>query len=135
MSSLVLPLTVPLGDKASETSLVLTSPAPSIYLITWSSPPDNRLTPSFLKAFLAVLDIVEQSVPKSSVLITTSAAPKFYSNGFNIELAKATPDFPRRYWNKLQLRLLTFPIPTVAVMNGHAVSDQATWNSSMDAYL
>ena len=88
----------------------------------YPSTPPFLITPSFLKTFLHVLDIVEQGVPHSSVLITTSAIPKFYSNGFNLDLARATPGFPRDAWNKLQLRLLTFPMPLVALMNGHAVS-------------
>lgn len=102
--------------------MILTSPVASVYLLTWESAPDNRLTPSFLHTLIRALEDVSKNVPHSSVLVTTSAIPKFYSNGFNLELAMSTPGFWRETWNKLQLTLLTFPMPLVALINGHAVS-------------
>lgn len=111
------------ADPASKITLSkLTGAFDAVHVITLYSPPDNRLTPAVITTLLDVLDVVDKHVPRSAVLVTTSAIGKFYSNGFNLELARATDGFFRDCWNKLQIRLLTFPIPTIALMNGHAVS-------------
>ena len=72
----------------------------------------------FLKAFLLALDIIELRYPVG-VVITTSAIPKFYSNGLDLEHVMATPGFRDDLLYKLQRRLSTYPMPTVALMNGH----------------
>ena len=59
------------------------SPADKVYLVEFSSPPDNRLTPQFNEAFLLILDLIESKLPKG-VVITTSKIEKFYSNGLDI---------------------------------------------------
>jgi enoyl-CoA hydratase/carnithine racemase len=72
--------------------IVCTNPAPLVYLLTFNSPPDNRLTTAFCAALNLALDIVEFSYPPG-VLITTSAIAKFYSNGLDLEHAQKTPGF------------------------------------------
>ncbi|KAI9812720.1 MAG: hypothetical protein M1827_004476 [Pycnora praestabilis] len=89
-----------------------TQPSPSIYLLTFISPPDNRLTPSFCEAFLLALDILEYKHPRG-VVITTSGIPKFYSNGLDLQLASSTPGFWRWLW-------ISYPMPTLSLLNGHA---------------
>ncbi|WYZ37116.1 hypothetical protein EsH8_II_000622 [Colletotrichum jinshuiense] len=110
---------IPAIDAHVGGSIVCTSPAPKVYLLTWSSPPDNRLTTPFCNALLAALDIVEFSHPVG-VLVTTSAIPKFYSNGLDLEQAFATPGFFPDTLYKLWKRFLTYPMPTVALIPGHA---------------
>ncbi|KAI0871398.1 putative carnitinyl-CoA dehydratase [Hypoxylon argillaceum] len=100
-------------------SIVCTTPAPKVYLLTFTSPPDNRLTPEFCGAMMAALDIVEfEQAP--GVVVTTSGIPKFYSNGLDLPLALATPGFWAGALYPLLRRFLTFPMPTVALLNGHA---------------
>lgn len=82
-----------------------TSPADRIYLLTFTSPPDNRLTSAFIDAFLLSLDIIEEKFEKG-VVITTSGIPKFYSNGLDIEHVLNTPDFWETKKTKLVERLL-----------------------------
>ncbi|KAJ4182842.1 hypothetical protein NW755_010041 [Fusarium falciforme] len=99
-------------------TLTCTEPEPAVYLLTLISPPDNRLTAPVLKAFLNALDILEFGYPHG-VVITTSGIPKFYSNGLDLEHAVATDGF----WHLLYdvwRRFLTYPMPTVAFINGHA---------------
>ncbi|KAJ4261677.1 hypothetical protein NW762_007115 [Fusarium torreyae] len=99
-------------------TLMCTEPSPKVYLLTLTSPPDNRLTTPVLKTILNALDIIEFGYPHG-VVVTTSGIPKFYSNGLDLEHAMSTDGFwPLLYdvWN----RFLTYPMPTVALLNGHA---------------
>ncbi|KAH9909575.1 enoyl-CoA hydratase/isomerase family protein [Xylariomycetidae sp. FL2044] len=98
--------------------IVCTTPAPQIYLFTWSSPPDNRITASFCSALMEALDVIEFGHPPG-VVITTSAISKFYSNGLDLQLALTTPGFMENSFYALLRRFLTYPMPTVALMNGH----------------
>ncbi|KAK0388185.1 hypothetical protein NLU13_4430 [Sarocladium strictum] len=100
-------------------AIVCTEPSPAVYLLTFTSPPDNRLTTPFCRAFLAALDVLEFGPHKPGVVITTSGIPKFYSNGLDLKHAVETEGFwPLLY--QVWKRLLTYPMPTVALINGHA---------------
>lgn len=83
---------------APGASIVCTAPQPGVFLLTWSSPPDNRLTTSFCHALLAALDALEfgpaaAAAAEGAVLVTTSAIEKFYSNGLDLAHAVATDGF------------------------------------------
>lgn len=93
--------------------------APQVYVLTWSSPPDNRLTSGFCAALREALDALEFGPWPAGVLVTTSAVPRFYSNGLDLETAIATPGFFERELYPLWRRFLTYPMPTVALINGH----------------
>ncbi|KAK8097204.1 uncharacterized protein PG998_005426 [Apiospora kogelbergensis] len=105
-------------------SITCTEPAPQVYLLTLNSPPDNRLTPPMCAALLEALDRVEfggllPGGTPEGVLVTTSAIPKFYSNGLDLQLAMSTPGFTENSLYPLFRRFLTFPMPTIALINGH----------------
>ncbi|KAK5061553.1 hypothetical protein LTR84_008097 [Exophiala bonariae] len=117
-------LSIPPGSVGSSTSsqqgaFVCTQAAPQVYVLSFSSPPDNRLTPAFNSTFHLALDIIEQRLPKG-VVITTSSITKFYSNGLDYEKAIADPNFFAGSLFPLWRRLITYPMPTVAMINGHA---------------
>lgn len=115
-------LPIPALDSYPGGSLVATSavsPDSRIYVLTLSSPPDNRLTSPVCTALLRALDILEFAYP-SGVVVTTSAIAKFYSNGLDLEHAVATENYWAGQLYKLWKRLLTYPMPTVALINGHA---------------
>ena len=87
---------------------------------------ENRFNPEFVRAMNAALDEVEgHGVP--SALVTTGEG-KFYSNG--LDLAWMGTDgvdaiaFVRTV-HKLLGRVLAFPRPTVAALNGHAFAGGA----------
>ncbi|PWN54202.1 ClpP/crotonase [Violaceomyces palustris] len=95
--------------------------------------PDNRLTHAFiLKGLLPALDHVERqwdaitddgSADGGAALITTCLTDpksKIYSNGLDLEKAMKDPDFFDEVLFKLYEKLLTFPIPTIASIGGHA---------------
>ncbi|KXJ92716.1 ClpP/crotonase-like domain-containing protein [Microdochium bolleyi] len=121
-------------------SIVCTSPAPQVYLLTWTSPADNRLTNAFCQAVLAALDELEfarvdstddkgkqRQKPKypPGVVVTTSGISKFYSNGLDLNMMLNTPGFNQDHLYPLWRRFLTYPMPTVALMNGHAFAGGA----------
>ena len=89
---------------APQGSVLATQPAPKIYLLTFYSPPDNRLTPAFNAAFLTALDILEQHYPRG-VVISTSGIAKFYSNGLDLDKVSETkgffPDSMYPVWRRL----------------------------------
>ncbi|KAG9006985.1 hypothetical protein FRB93_008251 [Tulasnella sp. JGI-2019a] len=124
MSFLKLPIDFPVIDSDSGIGKIilnqLDAPNDQIYTVSLDCPPDNRITPGLVNTLLKVLDVVEEIASKSAVLVTTSAIGKFYSNGLNLDKAwNACPEFHIDYWNPLIVRFLTFPIPTIAWMNGH----------------
>lgn len=131
----------------------MTAPKPRIYLLTFSSPPDNRLTTPFCRAVLQALDILEHGGYEKGVLITTSAIAKFYSNGLDLEHAYEKGDafwtvlyemwrrfltqvFPNARVSTFDLLTYTsFPMPTVALLNGHAFAGGLMLATSQDYRL
>lgn len=99
--------------------LVCTEPSPRLYLLTLTSPPDNRLTTEVCQTLLLALDVVEQKYPPG-VLVTTSGIQKFYSNGLDLEHATSTPGFWESCLWPVFRRFISYPMPTVALINGHA---------------
>src|ERR1700759_2659351 len=83
---------------------------------------ENRFNPSSLDAWSAALDRVEQS-DQPCALVTTGEG-KFYSNGLDLNwmtqagVAGAAENVHRVHL--LLTRMLTFPVITVAAINGHA---------------
>lgn len=93
--------------------------------------PDNRLTPQFLSALLAALNHVEDAwdsvlsaTTHGAALVVTGTisgkTSKFFSNGLDFESAIADPNFFDDYLFPVYDKLLTFPIPVVASVGGHA---------------
>jgi enoyl-CoA hydratase/carnithine racemase len=143
--------TVPISSTGG--SITCTNPSTAkehetIYVLTFTSPPDNRLTPIFIDALLLALDIIEHRYPKG-VVVTTSGIAKFYSNGLDLDLVAQTEGFLENWLWRLFRRLLTYvfvslphfedavqsciipkkqnadnrsryPMPTVCLLNGHA---------------
>ena len=107
------------SSAASPGSIVCSQPAEKVYLLSFSSPPDNRLTPALNNTLLLALDILEKRFPKG-VVITTSSIAKFYSNGLDYENAIKDPNFFQGSLFPLWRRLVTYPMPTMALINGHA---------------
>lgn len=84
---------------------------------------ENRFNPDMLDAFDRALGEVEASEGPAAVVLTGTG--KFFSNGLDLEwmMANVEQGGPALVANGLQalyLRLLTFPVATVAAVNGHA---------------
>lgn len=87
---------------------------------------ENRWNTSFVRAFAEALDEIDYSEGPAA-LVTASADEKFFSNGLDLEWRAS--EGPHRGGDRdvfatefmaLMGRLITFPIPTVAAVNGHA---------------
>lgn len=106
-----------------------------IFILTMlgAETPDNRLTHRFIgEALVPALLHVESewsemlssgTSDQGAALITTGGtdpSAKIFSNGLDFEKAIEDPHFFDRHLNTLYEKLLTFPIPTIAAVNGHA---------------
>lgn len=113
--------TLPIGPcgKHPGGTITCTEPQPQVYVLTWDSPVDNRLTTPFCKKLLAALDILEYGPYKPGVVVTTSSSPKFYSNGFDLEHSVSNKESFFPFFYSLWARFLSYPMPTVALINGH----------------
>ncbi|WWC68412.1 uncharacterized protein I206_102339 [Kwoniella pini CBS 10737] len=118
--------------------LKVSHPASNVWQITLTSPPDNRLTPELLSEFSQALDQVELEWRKvgggkfnpkerekyegkgAGALIITSDNEKFFSNGLDWERSLKIKNFFEEIFDPLTWRLLTFPLLTIAAINGHA---------------
>lgn len=86
--------------------------------------PEARLNPATLDRVGAALDEVEASTGPAALVTTGAAGGKFYSNGLDLGWlgsagAAQAGDLVARVHGLLG-RLLTFPVPTVAALTGHA---------------
>ena len=88
-------------------TITATQPRPAVYVLTWVSPPDNRITTAFCRALLAALDVLEFGGHAPGVVVTTSGIPKFYSNGLDLEHAINTEGFWALYYDVWR-RFLTY---------------------------
>lgn len=82
---------------------------------------ENRFTQDWLDAVRAALDQVE-AAPGPAALVTTGQG-RFYTNGLDLDWLAARGDAAARFLaglTRLLGRLVTFPVPTVAAVNGHA---------------
>ncbi|NPU85007.1 MAG: enoyl-CoA hydratase/isomerase family protein [Syntrophaceae bacterium] len=91
---------------------------------------ENRHNPDFTKAVLTTLDEIEADPAITSVVITSSD-PKNWSQG--IDLAWITAAYNEKRFqdvkgflyglNDMFKRILTYPMPVIAAINGHAFGD------------
>ena len=88
---------------------------------------ENRWNTTFVRDMARALDTVEASTGPAA-LVTTSANEKFFSNGLDLAWVSAPDEHPEAgdrgafgdEFMTLMGRLITFPIPTIAAVNGHA---------------
>ncbi|KAF9291666.1 hypothetical protein BGZ68_002988 [Mortierella alpina] len=107
---------------ASEQLLSITREGPLFILTMLDN--DNRFTTEFCAAICSALDHVQSVVDaeelQEAALISRGASEKFYSNGLHIEKAFSVPGFTDEIFMPMLNKILLFPLPTVACVNGHA---------------
>ena len=88
---------------------------------------ENRQNPDYVRAILTAFDEIEKNGEISSVIITSSDR-KNWSLGIDLKWiaqAMADKDFPaiREFMygmNRVYRRILLYPLPVIAAINGHA---------------
>jgi len=93
-----------------------------VFILTMQSG-ENRFNRTFVEAMNEALDAVERS-EGAAALVTTGGVDKFYSNGLDLawltgDGLQEAPEFIKTVL-KLLGRVMAFPMPTAAAMNGHA---------------
>jgi Delta3-Delta2-enoyl-CoA isomerase len=84
---------------------------------------ENRFNRTFIEALNEALDTVEKSTGPAA-LVTIGGEDKFYSNGLDLAWLSGdgqgeAPEFIKTVL-KLLGRIMAFPVPTAAAINGHA---------------
>ncbi|ORI15821.1 enoyl-CoA hydratase [Rhodococcus sp. 1163] len=95
--------------------------------------PENRFHPDWIDSTHALLDEVE-SISGPGALVTT-ATGKFFTNGLDTDWLFANLDKITGYLDRvhtLYTRLLTFPMATVAAVQGHAFGAGAMFATAHD---
>lgn len=97
----------------------------SVFILTMDDG-ENRWNTTFVRAFSDALEEVEASEGPAA-LVTTSSSEKFFSNGLDLEWRMSEGEHPggdREVFGpefmSLMGRIITFPVPTIAAINGHA---------------
>ena len=88
---------------------------------------ENRWNTTFVREIAKALDEVEASSGPAA-LITTASSEKFYSNGLDLAWVQSPDEHPEAgdrgvfgdEFMKVMSRMITFPVPTIAAINGHA---------------
>jgi len=88
---------------------------------------ENRWNTSFVRAIAEALDEVEASTGPAA-LVTTSASEKFFSNGLDLDWVQDPDAHPAAgdravfgtEFMGLMSRIMTYPVPTICAVNGHA---------------
>mmetsp|Transcript_21598 Transcript_21598/g.42418 ORF Transcript_21598/g.42418 Transcript_21598/m.42418 type:complete len:425 (+) Transcript_21598:283-1557(+) len=81
---------------------------------------EHRVNPFLVEAINAALDAALREQDVRGVVVT--AEGKFFSNGMDLKWIDANPseaDELQKNTEKLLARILTFPLPTIAAINGH----------------
>ncbi len=100
---------------------------------------ENRFNPEFLQQFLKTLDQIENDTGATTLLVY-SGHEKIFSNGLDLDwlvpvlqrndLQSAKAFFYRL--NQVFKRLITYPLVTVAAINGHAFAGGAIFCCAFD---
>ena len=96
-----------------------------VFLLTMAAG-ENRWNTTFTRGFNEALDEIERSEGPAA-MVTLSDDPKFFSNGLDLEWRTSTGEHPggdRDVFGPETMalfgRMITFPMPTICAVNGHA---------------
>jgi len=101
---------------------------------------ENRHNPTFVKEMLDTLDEIENDQSTNGVVITSSD-PKSWSQGIDLQWIMGAfqqadrHDEIRKFLSDLNIlfkRVLTYPMPVIASINGHAFGDGSIFACACD---
>jgi enoyl-CoA hydratase len=94
-----------------------------VRVLTLDRPPANAITEELLEDLTAALEAAAAADAVRAVVLT--GAGTFFGGGFDLTAPPRDAEATRRLgalYRDSHLRLLTFPKPTVAMVNGHAIA-------------
>ncbi|KAJ4480076.1 ClpP/crotonase-like domain-containing protein [Lentinula aciculospora] len=128
----------PLSLPAGSPLITLTHPKKSLWIIELHNGQDSRLTHELINSGLKpALNTVEKEWRESwrthmrdqkankeegkgaLIIVGRRDQDKFFSNGLDFVNSQKDPNFFQLTFDPLIERILTFPIPTIAAINGH----------------
>ncbi|KAF9453438.1 ClpP/crotonase [Macrolepiota fuliginosa MF-IS2] len=126
----------PLRLPVDNPLVTITNPQTHLWVIELHNGQDNRLTTTLVNNGLRpALDTVEKHWRErwrkaftandreggrgALIIVGRRDQDKFFSNGLDYERVRLDPNFFPETFNPLLARLLLFPIPTIAAINGH----------------
>lgn len=99
----------------------------------WMDDGENRHNPTFIDQFLAAMDAIEAE-PAARAVVIASKDEKNWSQGIDLAWISAAMVNPARHdeirdflrgLNRIYARCLTYPMPVIAAIGGHAFGDGA----------
>uniref|UniRef100_A0A7N0V750 Delta(3)-Delta(2)-enoyl-CoA isomerase n=1 Tax=Kalanchoe fedtschenkoi TaxID=63787 RepID=A0A7N0V750_KALFE len=103
-----------------------------VYLLTLTGDGEHRINPTLIRALKSALQQIKsdaESSPSSTALVTTGQG-KFFSNGYDLDWVRSPNLSPaesesrahttRTEYASLIQDLISFPMPTIAAVTGHA---------------
>ncbi|PPQ63845.1 hypothetical protein CVT24_009058 [Panaeolus cyanescens] len=133
----------PLSLPAEDPLVTLTQPKHTLWVLELHNGADNRLTPTLIKGVMTALNEVEkqwrsqvkaavkaqaqernekkfkQEAGGALIIVGKKSQDKFFSNGLDFAKSSKDPNFFPVHFDPMLARILTFPIPTIAAINGH----------------
>ncbi|KAJ3483389.1 hypothetical protein NLI96_g6343 [Meripilus lineatus] len=134
-------MSFPLSFPTDRPFVTVTHPNTKLWVIELHNGADSRLTTAFIEGGLKpALDAVEKDwrdawrvsfAQKSKtggegalIIVGNRSQNKFFSNGLDFQSVVSDPAIATTFFpvifNPLMRRIVTFPIPTIAAINGHA---------------
>ncbi|XP_042488947.1 enoyl-CoA delta isomerase 2, peroxisomal-like [Macadamia integrifolia] len=97
----------------------------NIFVLTLIGEDEHRLNPKLIKQILSALRQVRAESTRGTALVTKSEG-KFFSNGFDLAWAAAAGNESASrmvdLFQQLVAELISFPLPTIAAVIGHAAA-------------
>jgi len=115
-------------------NLQITSPDPSVYIITMNKPPENRLTTAFAQSLISALRHIERTIgsDKPGCVIIKGSDAKFWCTGLDLDESDSNPFANADGFYPLLATLLDYPFPTVALLTGHTFGGACPFALSCD---
>ncbi|XVE99530.1 hypothetical protein REPUB_Repub03eG0207000 [Reevesia pubescens] len=96
----------------------------NLFILTLTGEDEHRLNPTRIDAIRSALNRIRSgSTSHSGSVLITTAHGKFFSNGYDLAWAGSSPEKIRLMSSKLRALVgdfISFPMPTVAAITGHA---------------
>ncbi|XVF83619.1 hypothetical protein PTKIN_Ptkin16aG0504100 [Pterospermum kingtungense] len=97
-----------------------------LFVLTLTGDDEHRLNPARIDAIRSALNqILSDPTSRSGSVLITTAHGKFFSNGLDLAWAGSSPDKLLLMSSKLRALvadLISFPMPTIAAVTGHAAA-------------